>query len=247
MPPPAVQPVRVSLAVSCSGKNGDGKRIVVVSPGRAALAVYQPAIPCIAEPCRRARNPIRFSGCRSSDSQYCLVRVTFTGHTAGVLGGGQVGCNLQFGGNWVIGIEGEGSAADIKGTTTQTIVGITGTASAKTDWIASATGRLGYTWDRWLIYGKGGAAWAHNNYTLSIPVFPEHETASDTRTGWTVGGGIEWAFWNNVSAKAEYNYYDFGTSSVTLVGTFAGVPIEVPGVEIRQRISVGKLGVNYRF
>jgi outer membrane immunogenic protein len=173
--------------------------------------------------------------------------VSVTGHTAGVLGGGQVGCNLQFARNWVIGIEGEGSAADIKGDTNQTILGITGTASAKTDWIASATARLGYTWDRWLIYGKGGAAWAHNNYSLSIPVFPEHETASDTRTGWTAGGGIEWAFWSNWSMKAEYNYYDFGTSSVTLVGTFAGVPIEVPGIEIRQRISVGKLGVNYRF
>ena len=90
---------------------------------------------------------------------------TQTGHTAGVLGGGQVGCNLQFAPNWVIGIEGEGSAADIKGDTNQTILGITGTASAKTDWIASATARLGYTWDRWLIYGKGGAAWAHNNLT----------------------------------------------------------------------------------
>ncbi len=173
--------------------------------------------------------------------------VSVTGHTAGVLGGGQVGCNLQFAPNWVIGIEGEGSAADIKGDTNQTILGITGTASAKTDWIASATARLGYTWDRWLIYGKGGAAWAHNKYTLSIPVFPEHETASDTRTGWTAGGGVEWAFWSNWSMKAEYNYYDFGTSSVTLVGTFAGVPIEVPGIEIRQRISVGKFGVNYRF
>jgi len=63
--------------------------------------------------------------------------VTLAGHTAGVLGGGQAGCNLQFGGNWVIGIEGEGSAADIKGATTQTIMGITGTASAKTDWSAS--------------------------------------------------------------------------------------------------------------
>jgi hypothetical protein len=47
--------------------------------------------------------------------------------------------------------------------------------------------------------------------------------------------------------KAEFDYYDFGTRSVTLVGTFGGVPIEVPGVEIRQRISVGKLGINYRF
>ena len=47
--------------------------------------------------------------------------------------------------------------------------------------------------------------------------------------------------------KAEYDYYDFGTSSVTLVGTFAGAPIEIPGVQIRQRIQVGKLGINYRF
>lgn len=169
-----------------------------------------------------------------------------TGHTFGALGGGQVGCNLQLGG-WVIGIEGEGSAADIRGDTTQTILGITGTAHAETDWIASATGRLGWAWDRWLIYGKGGAAWAHDKYSLSIPVFPEQETASETRTGWTVGGGIEWAFWNNWSMKAEYDYYDFGTSSVTLVGTFAGAPIEVPGVQIRQRIQVGKLGINYRF
>jgi opacity protein-like surface antigen len=53
--------------------------------------------------------------------------------------------------------------------------------------------------------------------------------------------------YNNWSMKAEYNYYDFGTSSVTLVGTFAGAPIQVPGVEIRQRISVGKFGINYRF
>lgn len=43
--------------------------------------------------------------------------------------------------------------------------------------------------------------------------------------GWTVGGGIEWAVWNNWSVKADYNYYDFGTSSVALAGTFAGAPI----------------------
>jgi outer membrane immunogenic protein len=172
--------------------------------------------------------------------------VSVTGHTFGPLGGGQIGCDLQSGG-WVIGIEGEGAAADIRGDTTQTILGITGTAHAETTWLASATGRLGWAWDRWLLYAKGGAAWAGDKYSLFIPVFPEQETASETRKGWTVGGGIEWAFWNNWSVKGEYNYYDFGTSSVTLVGTFAGAPIQVPGVEIRQRISVGKLGINYRF
>src|SRR6266542_5091555 len=173
--------------------------------------------------------------------------ISFTGHTIGFLGGGQVGCNYQFAPNWVIGIEGDGSAADIKGEVTATVLTITGTAHAKTDWIASATGRIGWAWDRWLLYAKGGAAWAGDKYSLFIPVFPEQETASETRKGWTVGGGIEWAFWNNWSVKGEYNYYDFGTSSVTLVGTFAGAPIQVPGVEIRQRISVGKLGINYRF
>jgi outer membrane immunogenic protein len=121
------------------------------------------------------------------------------------------------------------------------VLGITGTAHAQTDWIASATGR------RWLLYAKGGAAWAGDKYSAFIPVFNEQLEASETRTGWTVGGGIEWAFWSNWSAKAEYDYYDFGTRTITLTGTFAGTPIQVPGVNVRQRISVGKFGINYRF
>jgi outer membrane immunogenic protein len=173
--------------------------------------------------------------------------ISVTGDTSGFLGGGQVGCNFQVGGNWVIGFEGEGSAANIEGDITQTVLGITGTARAQTDWIASATGRLGWSWDRWLIYAKGGAAWAGDQYSAFIPVFNEHLEASETRTGWTVGAGVEWAFWNNWSAKAEYNYYDFGTRTLTLTGTFTGAPIQVPGVEVQQRISVGKLGINYRF
>jgi outer membrane immunogenic protein len=176
-----------------------------------------------------------------------LPGISVTGHTSGFLGGAQGGCNYQFGGNWLVGFEAEGSGADIKGDTTQTIFAITGTAHARTDWVASATGRLGWTWDRLLVYGKGGAAWAGNQYSVFIPVFAEQETASETRPGWTVGGGVEWAFLNNWSVKAEYDYYDFGTRTLTLVGTFAGAPIAVPGVEVRQKMSVAKLGVNYRF
>jgi outer membrane immunogenic protein len=176
-----------------------------------------------------------------------LPGISVTGHTSGILGGGQAGCNLQFGGNWLIGFEGEGSAADLRGDITQTIVGVTGTAHAQTDWLASATGRLGWAWDRVLIYGKGGVAWAGNKYSLFIPQFPEQETASETRPGWTAGAGIEWAFSTNWSIKGEYDYYDFGTRTLTLVGTFAGAPIAVPGVMVRQKTSVGKLGINYRF
>jgi outer membrane immunogenic protein len=65
-----------------------------------------------------------------------------TGNTSGVLGGGQVGCNYQFAPNWVIGIEGDGSAADIKGGITDTVsfagIPITGTANARTDWLATS-------------------------------------------------------------------------------------------------------------
>jgi outer membrane immunogenic protein len=173
--------------------------------------------------------------------------ISATGDTSGFLGGGQVGCNLQIGANWIIGVEGDASAANIEGDITQTVLGITGTAQAQTDWLASVTGRIGWTWDRWLLYAKGGAAWAGDKYSAFIPVFNEFLQGSETRTGWVVGAGLEWAFWNNWSAKVEYNYFDFGTDTVTLSGTFAGAPIIVPGIDVRQRISVAKIGINYRF
>jgi outer membrane immunogenic protein len=130
-----------------------------------------------------------------------------TGNTSGVLGGGQVGCNYQFAPNWVIGIEGDGEAANIKGDVTETVSltnpAVTGTAHAQTDWIASVTGRLGWTWDRVLVYAKGGAAWAGDKYSADLPAFNEHIETSVARPGWTVGGGVEWAFWDNWSAKVE--------------------------------------------
>jgi outer membrane immunogenic protein len=100
--------------------------------------------------------------------------VSVSGDTSGALGGGQVGCNYQFASNWVIGIEGDGSAADVGGSITDTVFRLTGTADAKTEWLASVTGRIGWTWDRWLIYAKGGAAWAGDKYSADIPIFAEH-------------------------------------------------------------------------
>ena len=101
-----------------------------------------------------------------------------TEDTSGVLGGGQVGCNYQFAPNWVIGIEGDGEAANIKGDVTHSdsftdpLTGpetVTGTAHRQTDWIASATGRLGWTWDRVMLYAKGGAAWVGAKYSADRP------------------------------------------------------------------------------
>jgi len=137
-----------------------------------------------------------------------------TGDTKGVVGGGQLGCNYQFAPNLVIGIEGDGEAANIKGDATQSfsfvsLTGpetVSGTAHAQTDWIASVTGRLGWAWDRVLIYAKGGGAWVGDKYSADLSAFDEHIQTSVTRPGWTVGGGVEWAFWDNWSAKLEYDF-----------------------------------------
>jgi outer membrane immunogenic protein len=178
-----------------------------------------------------------------------------TGSTNGVLGGGQIGCNYQFASNWVIGIEGDGEATGIKGDVTQSFsfVGpagpttVTGTAHAQTNWIASATGRLGFTWDRVMLYAKGGVAWAGDKYSADLAAFNEHIETSVTRPGWTVGGGSEWAFLNNWSAKVEYNFYNFDTRNLAFPGTIAGISEVVPGIDIKQTISTVKFGVNYRF
>ena len=179
-------------------------------------------------------------------------------NTSGWFAGGQVGCDYQFAPNWVIGIEGSGSGADIKGSAVDSFFNGKNeslTFHAKTDWFASATARVGVTWDRWMLYAKGGAAWAGDKYSALGTVsgtcatapcaVPFDFTASETRTGWTAGVGIEWAFWNNWSARLEYDHYDFGTRSVNLSDPNF-TPTFIPA-DIKQRFDTVRLGINYRF
>ena len=111
--------------------------------------------------------------------------------------------------------------------------------------MASATARLGYAWDpRWLVYAKGGAAWAHDKYTVD---YLGTWAASETRSGWTVGGGLEWAFADNWSAKLEYQFYDFGTKDLAFFSSdFVGGPT-TSVKSVKQQIHTVKLGLNYRF
>src|SRR5436305_707005 len=75
--------------------------------------------------------------------------------------------------------------------------------------VADIARRLGFGWDRVLIYGKGGEAWAFNRYD-SRAVF-NTIGGEDTRSGWLGGAGIEYSYDSCWSVKAEYNYLDFGT------------------------------------
>jgi outer membrane immunogenic protein len=97
------------------------------------------------------------------------------------------------------------------------------------------------------VFAKGGGAWVGNKYSADLPAFNEHIQTSITQPGWTVGGGVEWAFWDNWSAKVEYDYYDFSTANLSLPGTIAGISEVVPGVNVKQTIQTVKFGINYRF
>jgi len=167
----------------------------------------------------------------------------------GALGGGHAGCNYQFANNWVVGIKGDFSAADLVGNRTLALDAggvIPAELHIKTDWVVSATAIFGYSFNRLLVYGKGGAAWAHNFYqvALAVPDFaPADFTAKETRSGWTVGAGLEYSITKNLSSTFEYNYYDFGTRVVQFVDQFA--PASTGSLESKQRIHAIKFGLNY--
>ena len=107
--------------------------------------------------------------------------------------------------------------------------------------IGLISGRLGYAWDRYLLYVKGGGAVARETYVINIQNVLSAQP-DDTRFGWNVGAGIEAAVTSNWSAKVEYNYIDFGTERITASG--GGVTVFV---DHKQQVHLLKFGLNYRF
>ena len=162
---------------------------------------------------------------------------------AGVIGGGHVGYNYQIN-QIVLGIEG-----DVEGSTfTGSGPYASGAYRFKTEinFEASIRGRLGYAWDRLLIYGTGGVAFASvdNTYTA----FPGGTAAgsdylTSNRTGWTVGGGFEYFFRPNWSINAEYRYTDLGTHDDLLLASSAGTLAD----HRHETLNAARLGVSYHF
>jgi outer membrane immunogenic protein len=182
-------------------------------------------------------------------------------HISGGVVGGQIGCDYQFAGAWVIGIAGDAVWANIKGTGPEPEESDEGgpgseTFSVTNNFLGSITGRLGYSfWNTGLIYIKGGAAWAHDTYDFSnaseLAFLTFQSTGlNESRTGWTLGGGVEWAFAANWSARVEYAHYDFGNKSYSFTfppfSGFGPAP-ETFVASINQRIDTVTFGVNYRF
>lgn len=155
------------------------------------------------------------------------------GNADGVLGGAQIGYNWQgIGSPWVFGLEADIQAADMKAS--ETAGGIT--ATGKINGFGTIRGRIGYAWDRAMLYGTGGFAFTRTELSATNGVVSVSD--KDWSTGWTLGAGFEYAFWNNWSAKIEYLYVDSGDVNVNL----AGVPISGD-----YNFSVVRAGLNYRF
>jgi outer membrane immunogenic protein len=166
----------------------------------------------------------------------------------GTILGGQLGCDYQWRGNWVVGFEGAVSGSYMKDTVNIALPlgnpGEQAAITARTDMIPSFTARFGVAADRWLFYVKGGAAWASDKYSI-IGTFQgtgfDFE-GLDLRSGWTVGGGVEWAMWEDWSVKLEYDYYDFGRRTVTMSDS---VNVLLGPVDFKQTVQAVKLGVNF--
>jgi len=195
------------------------------------------------------------------------------GDKSGFIGGGQIGYNVQF--NWWVagieadiqGISGSGSTGSI--TTPPggiVVVGVpvtsTLTGTMDTKWLGTVRGRLGFLpTPTLLVYGTGGLAYGHVNASISLSQSAPNGFSgsgagafSETRTGWAAGGGVEWMFAQNWSAKLEYLHYDLGTGSFTwaALGTptstfFSGVVYQTEVTSVDLQGNIFRAGLNYKF
>ncbi len=207
-----------------------------------------------------------------------------SGNNAGFIGGGQVGYNWQFYNSLVAGVEADiqGIAGNRGSRTLLTAVpggfnndiwtGIT-SVRGSLDYLGTVRGRLGWLFTpTLLLYGTGGLAYGGITLNTATSVYNSGNffalnqfqpsfggvNFSNTQVGWTAGGGLEWMFWPNWSAKVEYLYYDLGSvnqgfampvvwnfnpanPNLTDSSLFAG--------QVRARINgnVVRAGLNYHF
>jgi outer membrane autotransporter protein len=194
-------------------------------------------------------------------------------HVGGYDFGGDIGYDYQIGA-WVLGVQAELGKTNLNGSTvcgpllsgsatfptTNAAPMFQMTCNAWANWLATATARVGYAWERVLFYVRAGGAWTkeqvnatcnlgsiqHINATFGQACTNPADVLSDgfagsanTRSGWTIGYGTEFALTRNWSARAEYNYVSFGDRNV--------IASDGSVLNIGMHVSEAKVGLNYRF
>ena len=161
----------------------------------------------------------------------------FDSDNGGGFGGGTIGYNWQFpGSQFVFGIEVDAAGASIKDSQSAIIGNVLFTVEDKINALGSVTGRVGIAANAALFYAKGGYAWANNKLSVSGGL---NASDSHVHSGYTLGGGIEYMFAPNWSAKAEYMFTHLESQTYTL----AGIGFDSGTAEF----SSIKVGVNYHF
>ena len=158
--------------------------------------------------------------------------------TSGGLVGGQIGYNWQTGA-LVLGIETDADWMNVKGST----AGVGGVCAAdgggqcqtQQSWMGTTRARVGYAFDRWLPYVTGGVAYGN------VQAVQPNGTSTNTNVGWTAGGGLEYAFDRNWSAKVEYLHVDLGTA------TFMGAASGTSSLAVPITNEIVRAGINYHW
>jgi outer membrane immunogenic protein len=188
----------------------------------------------------------------------------------GVLIGGQVGCNCQVG-QWVFGAQVDEDWTNASGSGTQSYgyLAQSGVQSAATvnasqslysynltnhfqvNSLGSASARVGWAFDRFLPYIKGGVGWETVNYNESLNYgasFGWSQSWGETLVGWTVGGGFEYAFTDHLTAFAEGDYYDFGSKDLNACFLSSScISYANYSRNVNETDWVGKVGLNWKF
>jgi outer membrane immunogenic protein len=149
----------------------------------------------------------------------------------GMLYGLTVGYNWQAG-SFVYGLEGDYSWSMVKASDT---CGILLTCETSNTYLATGRARLGYAFDRFMPYLTGGVAYGD----IKADISPTAQSASKAKLGYTFGGGIEYAFLGNWTAKAEYLYVDLGSFDTGFA------PLTGTSVDFKENIV--RAGLNYKF
>jgi outer membrane immunogenic protein len=172
--------------------------------------------------------------------------------SSSLIAGGTLGCNYEVN-NWVFGAEGEVGYINVNGSAfdpRSLFIPLDTEARTKIgNWYGVAAGRVGYAWDRVLVYGKAGVAFANveqginDTNPIGNTIFTR---TSSTKAALAVGAGLEYALANNWSIKGEYLYMDFRASDTTCGNATVGGGRFCWSNDFRG-VHTAKIGLNYLF
>jgi outer membrane immunogenic protein len=189
---------------------------------------------------------------RTSMNLYDVFDFPDSYNSTGAFGGLHVGFNYQLMGPLVIGVQGEYNFAGFTGNSSAFPLNYLATSVRE---FGSADARIGYAFDHLLVYAIGGFAYGDINNTInfqnspSVVGFPVNRFFSANRYGFDVGGGLEYNFYGNWTARLEYRYYDFGTLGFADAGfgVPTGLTIAIPNHTSQETMQTGRVGLTYKF